>query len=238
MLCIDVEHLSKSYGDHLVIKEFTLRVEEGEVVVLQGPSGVGKSTLLRCLTYLEPFQEGLVRVGSTEIRAGLDERHHREIIRAMREQVGFVFQFFNLFPHLTVMQNLLLGPVRVQNRPVQEVEKEALKILERVGLAAKAHAYPHALSGGQKQRVGIARALAMRPRAVLFDEPTSSLDPDMKKDVVDVMGDFARDGLTLLVVTHEPAVVTQIATRILRLGPLGVIEEDRPNRPTPASPSL
>lgn len=228
MLCIDVQHLSKSFGDHTVIEDLSLRVEEGEVVVVQGPSGVGKSTFLRCLTYLEPFQRGTVRVGDIEIRAGIDEKHHHDLIRRLREQMGFVFQFFNLFPHLTVLQNLALAPVRVQGRPLGEVEKESMALLERVGLAGKAKAYPDSLSEGQKQRVGIARALAMRPRAVLFDEPTSSLDPEMKEDVVEVMAGFARDGLTMLIVTHEPAVVSRIATRVLRFGPGGKVEEDRP----------
>jgi cystine transport system ATP-binding protein len=227
VLCIDVQHLSKSFGDHPVIDDLSLRVEEGEVVVVQGPSGVGKSTFLRCLTYLEPFQRGTVRVGEIEIRAGMDEKRHHDVIRHLREQMGFVFQFFNLFPHLTVLQNLTLAPLRVQNRPVEEAEKEAMALLSRVGLGGKAAAYPESLSGGQKQRVGIARALAMRPRAVLFDEPTSSLDPEMKEDVVDVMSGLARDGLTMVIVTHEPAVVNRIATRILRFGPLGRIEEDR-----------
>jgi ABC-type polar amino acid transport system ATPase subunit len=219
MLCIDVQNLTKSFGEHVVIDDLSLRVEEGEVVVLQGPSGVGKSTFLRCLTCLEHFQKGLVRVGDISIEAGLDVRRHRDTIRHLREQVGFVFQFFNLFPHLTILENLMLGPVRVQKRFPAEVEKEARALLERVGLSSKAAAHPSALSGGQKQRVGIARALAMRPRAVLFDEPTSALDPEMKNDVVDVIADFAKDGLTLLIVTHEPAVVERVATRVVRFGP-------------------
>ncbi len=230
MLCIDVKGLAKSYGDHVVIDDLSLRVEEGEVVVFQGPSGVGKSTFLRCLTYLEPFQKGLVRVGDIVIEAGLDVRRHRDRVRHLREQVGFVFQFFNLFPHLTILENLALGPVHVQNRPRAVVEKEARALLDRVGLAAKAAAFPHALSGGQKQRVGIARALAMRPRAVLFDEPTSALDPEMKNDVVDVIADFAKDGLTLLIVTHEPAVVERVATRVVRFGPACRVLDDRTTR--------
>lgn len=219
MLCIDVARLTKSFGDHTVIDDLSLRVEEGEVVVLQGPSGVGKSTFLRCVTCLEPFQKGTVRVGDIAIEAGLDLHRHRDVVRRLREQVGFVFQFFNLFPHLTILENLTLGPVHVQKRDPAEAEREARVLLERVGLGAKAAAHPHSLSGGQKQRVGIARALAMRPRAVLFDEPTSALDPDMKNDVVDVIADFAKDGLTLLIVTHEPTVVERVATRVVRFGP-------------------
>lgn len=231
MLCIEVQNLTKSFGDHVVIDNLSLRVEQGEVVVLQGPSGVGKSTFLRCLTYLEPFEKGVVRVGDIAIEAGLDVRRHRDTVRHLREQVGFVFQFFNLFPHLTILENLLLGPIHVQKRPPREVEREARALLERVGLGAKAGAHPHALSGGQKQRVGIARALAMRPRAVLFDEPTSALDPEMKTDVVNVIEDFAKDGLTLLIVTHEPAVVERVATRVVRFAPACRVLEDKKNNP-------
>lgn len=228
MLCIDIAGLRKTYGDHIVIENLTLRVEEGEVVLIQGPSGVGKTTLLRCLTYLEPFDRGVVRVGDTEIHAGIDETKHHDVIRRLREKVGFVFQAFHLFPHLTVLENLTLGPLRVQGRPRPEVEREAKALLDRVGLGSKAGAYPNALSGGQKQRVGIARALAMRPQAVLFDEPTSSLDPEMKEDVVEVMADFAKDGLTMLIVTHEPAVVQRLATRLILFGPKTVVLSDGP----------
>jgi ABC-type polar amino acid transport system ATPase subunit len=225
-LCIDVQGLSKSYKDNLVVENLSLKVQEGEIVVFKGPSGVGKSTFLRCLTYLEPFQQGLVRVGDWTLRAGMDERGEQKTITMIREQLGFVFQFFNLFPHLTVLQNLTLGPVKVLGKPVEEAEADAMALLKRVGLAEKARLFPHTLSGGQKQRVGIARALAMKPKAVLFDEPTSSLDPEMKGEIVEVMEDFAEDGLTMLIVTHEPQVVERIATRTVKFGPRCCIESD------------
>ncbi len=225
-LCIEVHQLTKFYKDHCVIKALNLHVDQGEVVVFRGPSGVGKSTFLRCLTYLEPFQEGSVQVGELTVRAGMDIRKERATIRSVRQQLGFVFQFFNLFPHLTVLENLTLGPVRVLNRSKEEVKEEAMQLLKRVGLEHKASAFPQALSGGQRQRVGIARALAMRPRAILFDEPTSSLDPEMKEDIVQVMEGCARDGLTMLIVTHEAAFIDRIATRIVKFGPQCVIESD------------
>jgi polar amino acid transport system ATP-binding protein len=227
-LCIEIQHLTKRYGDHVVLDDVNLSIEQGETVVIQGPSGVGKSTLLRCLTHLEPFDGGLIRVGDITLRAGMNEKDEHRLVQSLREQVGFVFQFFNLFPHLTVLENLTLAPRLVQRRPADEVQKEARTLLERVGLAEKADVRPNVLSGGQKQRVGIARALAMRPRAVLFDEPTSALDPEMKEDVVDVIESFADEGLTLVLVTHEPAVVGRIAGRVIKLGPAGRVLADDP----------
>lgn len=227
-LCIDVAGLTKVFGDHTVIQDLSLKVEEGEIVVFKGPSGVGKSTFLRCLTYLEPFQQGVIRVGPWSLHAGMDLRREAKTITMIREQLGFVFQFFNLFPHLTVLQNLTLGPVKVLGLPVEQAEEEGMSLLKRVGLAEKALLHPHALSGGQKQRVGIARALAMKPKAVLFDEPTSSLDPEMKGEIVEVMEDFADDGLTMLVVTHEPQVMEKIATRVVRFGPRCAVLSDEP----------
>ena len=226
-LAIKIEGLTKRFGDHVVIDRLDLVISEGEVAILQGPSGVGKSTLLRTLTYLEPFQEGRVLLGDLELKAGLDVRKERQTIRSARRQLGFVFQFFNLFPHLTVLGNLTLGPVCVLKLPVKQAREEAMALLERVGLAAKASAYPAMLSGGQQQRVGIARALAMRPKAVLFDEPTSSLDPDMKQEIVQVIREFSKDRLTMLIVTHEPAVIESIATRVIKLGPRCAILADQ-----------
>ena len=217
-LCIKVEDLTKCYKDHEVITNLNLSVDEGEVVVFRGPSGIGKSTFLRCLTYLEPFQKGCVRIGDLEIRAGIDERKERAMIRRLRTQLGFVFQFFNLFPHLTVLENVTLGPVNVLNVSRDKARERAMGLLSRVGLAEKANAQPGALSGGQRQRVGIARALAMNPKAVLFDEPTSSLDPEMREEIVEVVEDFAKDGLTMLIVTHEASFIERIATRVIKFG--------------------
>jgi ABC-type polar amino acid transport system ATPase subunit len=211
--------LTKYYKDLLVINNLSIQVEEGEVVIFQGPSGVGKSTFLRCLTYLEPFQKGCVRVGDLEIPAGIHPHKERQKIKRLREQLGFVFQFFNLFPHLTVLENLTLGPIKVLNLPREQAREEALDLLRRVGLEEKVDAYPNSLSGGQSQRIAIARALAMRPKALLFDEPTSSLDPEMKEEMVQVIEESARDGLTLLIVTHEAAVIERIATRVVKFGP-------------------
>jgi ABC-type polar amino acid transport system ATPase subunit len=236
-LCIEVEGLSKLYKDHLVVDNLSLKIEQGETVVFKGPSGVGKSTFLRCLTYLEPFQKGTVKVGSWILHADMDQRREARTITMIREQLGFVFQFFNLFPHLTVLQNLTLGPTQVLGLSQGEAEGEAMALLKRVGLADKFSLHPHMLSGGQKQRVGIARALAMRPKAILFDEPTSSLDPEMKGEIVEVMEDFVDDGLTMLIVTHEPQVMERIASRVVRFGPLCSIQSDEPGprkKPTAA----
>ena len=229
-LCIRVDHLSKFYGDHLIVKDLSLTINEGEVIVFKGPSGIGKSTFLRCLTYLEPFQAGAVRVGDLEIRANLNIQKEKEKIKLLRKQLGFVFQFFNLFPHMTVLQNLTIGPIKVLGEDSSEVRERALRLLTRVGLAPKANAYPSSLSGGQQQRVGIARALAMNPKAILFDEPTSSLDPEMKREIVEVIDDFACDGLTMLIVTHESAVIERIATRIIKFGAQCLIESDERKR--------
>ena len=218
-LFIEVKGLSKSFGDHTVIRNLNLEIEAGEVVVFQGASGIGKSTFLRCLTYLETFQAGRVHVGGLQFYANMDVHAERESIRTLRMQLGFVFQFFNLFPHLTVLQNLTLAPVQVLQKSQAEADEEALNLLKRVGLVEKAHAYPASLSGGQSQRVAIARALAMHPKAMLLDEPTSSLDPEMKQGIVDVIEGLTQDGLTTVIVTHEPAVIERIATRVIRFGP-------------------
>lgn len=216
---IKINNLGKSYGTNEVIRDLSLEINAGEIIVFKGPSGIGKSTLLRSLTYLEPFQKGNIQVGDYVLNANLDRRKERETIRAVRTQLGFVFQFFNLFPHLTVLENLMLAPVEVLKKEKAVVREDAVKLLTRVGLSEKAGFYPEQLSGGQRQRVGIARALAMKPKAILFDEPTSSLDPDMKGEIVRVMEGLSKDGMTMLIVTHEPAVVEGIATRVIQFGP-------------------
>lgn len=217
-LNIKIENLTKYYQDHLIIDNISLEIAEREIVVFQGPSGIGKSTFLRCLTYLEPFQAGTVKVDDITLSAGIDIRHDKEVIKKIRQQLGFVFQFFNLFPHLTVLENLTIGPLKVLKQNPDEIVNDAMNLLDRVALKNKANAYPASLSGGQRQRVAIARALAMKPKALLLDEPTSSLDPDMKQEVVKVIEDFAQDKITMLIVTHEPAVIEKIATRIIKFG--------------------
>lgn len=226
---IKISHLGKSYAGHKdVIRDLSLEICAGEILVFKGPSGIGKSTFLRALTYLEPFERGSIQVGEHVLSANLDRRKKRETIRAVRTQLGFVFQFFNLFPHLTVLQNLMLAPVQVLKKSEEEARETAQKLLAGVGLKDKANFYPEQLSGGQQQRVGIARALAMNPQAILFDEPTSSLDPEMKGEIVKVMNDLASGGMTMLIVTHEPAVVEGIASRIIHFGPgLEILSDKR-----------
>jgi ABC-type polar amino acid transport system ATPase subunit len=226
-LCIETQNLTKRFGSHEVVSGLSIKIEEGERVIFQGPSGVGKSTFLRCLTYLEPFQGGQVRVGDLTLEADMDERRHHRMIVSLRQQLGFVFQFFTLFPHLTVLENLTLGPVKVLGTPPEQARDAALRLLKRVDLEGKSGSYPAMLSGGQQQRIGILRALAMRPKALLLDEPTSSLDPEMKQEVVSVLETLARDGLTLLLVTHEPAVVERLATRVVEFGPGCKVIRDR-----------
>ncbi|MBI2070754.1 MAG: amino acid ABC transporter ATP-binding protein [Elusimicrobia bacterium] len=233
---IEVRGLWKRFADHWVIKNLSLSIDEGEIVVIQGASGVGKSTFLRCLTYLEPFDKGCVRVGPLALEAGMDENKHHQTILGVRQQLGFVFQNFNLFPHLTVLENLTIGPVRVLGQSNQKAKREAAALLKRVGLKHKADEYPKSLSGGQQQRVAIARALAMRPKGVLFDEPTSSLDPAMKGEIVEVMEDFAQDGLTMVIVTHEPDVVERVTTRAIEFGPNCSIIAEKTQPPIPALP--
>ena len=212
-------HFQKYYGAFQALKDVGLSVDRGEVVCIIGPSGSGKSTLLRCASQLESIDGGVITVdgeiagyrrsGETLVPLGDVQ------IARQRQNVGMVFQRFNLFPHRSVLENLLEGPVRVQKRPVEECRKEALALLERVGLAAKAAAYPNELSGGQQQRVAIARALAMRPKILLFDEPTSALDPELVGEVLSVMKELAKSGMTMVVVTHEIAFCREVADRVV-----------------------
>jgi len=221
--------VGKSYGANRVLDDVSLTVNSGEVVCIIGPSGAGKSTFLRTLNRLEVPDEGEVWVGGEpmgfELRGDrLHELTERQLSR-QRAKTGMVFQHFNLFPHLTVLGNILEGPVRVQKRPAKVVRDEAVAILERVGLGDKVDAYPGQLSGGQRQRVAIARAVAMKPLFLLFDEPTSALDPELVGEVLAVMGDLARDGMTMLVVTHEMAFARQVADRVVFMAGGAIVEQ-------------
>jgi polar amino acid transport system ATP-binding protein len=221
--------IGKSYGDHEVLRDVSLIVRPGEVVCIIGPSGAGKSTFLRTLNRLEEPDTGEVWVGGTpmgfELRDGkLFEVSERKLA-GQRAMTGMVFQHFNLFPHLTVLANVLEGPVRVQRRPMKQARLDAVEILRRVGLADKIDAYPGQLSGGQRQRVAIARAVAMKPLFLLFDEPTSALDPELVGEVLKVMGDLARDGMTMLVVTHEIAFAREVADRVIFMAGGGIVEQ-------------
>lgn len=221
--------IGKSYGHHEVLKDVSLDVYPGEVVCIIGPSGAGKSTFLRTLNRLEAPDRGEVWVGGEpmgfELKAGrLHELTERKL-SAQRAKTAMVFQHFNLFPHLTVLGNVMEGPVRVQKRRASEVRAEAIALLERVGLGEKIDQYPGQLSGGQRQRVAIARAVAMKPLFLLFDEPTSALDPELVGEVLNVMADLAREGMTMLVVTHEIAFARQVADRVVFMADGGIVEQ-------------
>jgi ABC-type polar amino acid transport system ATPase subunit len=228
---VKVKNIHKHFGKLHVLNDVSLDVAKGEVVVIIGPSGSGKSTLLRCLNYLEPVQSGEIWID------GIRLDHHRTNIRAVRAEVGIVFQSFNLFPHLTVIKNVMLAPVVVRRRPEGEVRKEALAMLAKVGLQDKVDTYPSQLSGGQQQRVAIARALAMQPKLMLFDEVTSALDPKLVREVLDVMKQLARDGMTMIVVTHEMGFAREVADRVILMDEGRIVEEgaahifDQPREP-------
>ncbi|MCF0240037.1 MAG: amino acid ABC transporter ATP-binding protein [Streptococcus gallolyticus] len=208
---LEISDLKKSYGEHNVLDNLSFSVDEGEVLVILGPSGCGKSTLLRCINGLESIQSGVVSLEGEEILNNPKE------LPLIRQKIGMVFQSYDLFPHLTVLKNLLLAPIRAQKRQRKEVEAEALELLERVGLAGRENSFPHELSGGQKQRVAIARALAMEPDIILFDEPTSALDPEMVGEVLQVMKAIAKSGTTMIIVTHEIGFAKEVADRIVFL---------------------
>ncbi|MEU1425913.1 amino acid ABC transporter ATP-binding protein [Nocardia sp. NPDC005746] len=229
---IELRGIRKSFGRTEVLSGIDLTVRPGEVTVILGPSGSGKSTLLRTINHLEQVDGGTVRVGGELVgyrRKGrkLYELHEREILR-QRARIGFVFQNFNLFPHLTVRENVTLAPVAAQRRSKAEVNAEALELLARVGLADRAGEYPGRLSGGQRQRVAIARALALRPEVVLFDEPTSALDPELVGEVLDVLEDLARGGSTLVIVTHEIGFARKVADTVVLLDAGRVVEQGPP----------
>ena len=219
---LTVEHLVKGYGENTVLDDVSFSVRPGEVVVVVGPSGCGKSTLLRCINALEPTQSGRVRLGNETVAYG------GKGLTSLRQRIGMVFQSYELFPHLTVLDNILLAPTKVQKRPKAEVQKEAEALLDRVGLLQKAKSYPRELSGGQKQRVAIVRALCMHPEILLFDEVTAALDPEMVREVLDVMLDLAREGKTMIIVTHEMQFARAVANRVLFLDEGRIVEEAAP----------
>ncbi len=216
---VKVKKVNKYFGHLHVLRDLSLGITRGEVVVVIGPSGSGKSTLLRCLNYLEPVQSGEIWID------GIRLDHHKTNIRAVRAEVGIVFQSFNLFPHLTALRNVMLAPLVVRKRPEAEVRQAAVAMLTKVGLQEKIDAYPSQLSGGQQQRVAIARALAMEPKLMLFDEVTSALDPELVREVLDVMKQLARDGMTMIVVTHEMGFAREVADRVIFMDEGRIIEE-------------
>lgn len=210
-----------SFGKNEVLKGINLHVERGEVVVIIGPSGSGKSTVLRCMNYLEEPTSGDVIVDGMNLNV-------KENINNVRAEVGMVFQRFNLFPHMTVLDNITLAPQKIRKMSKEEAEKIALELLAKVGLQDKADSYPQQLSGGQQQRVAIARALAMKPKVMLFDEPTSALDPEMVSEVLDVMKNLAKEGMTMVVVTHEMGFAKEVGTRVLFVDEGKILEEGTP----------
>ena len=219
---IRVENLGKHFGDIKVLEGINVDIYKGDVVFVVGPSGSGKSTFLRCLNRLEEPTEGHIYFEGTDITGPkVDIDKHRQ-------KMGMVFQQFNLFPHMDIMKNLTLAPMKLQNKSQQEAEAQAMELLERVGLADRAHAYPSQLSGGQKQRIAIVRALAMKPDVMLFDEPTSALDPEMVGEVLNVMGELAKEHMTMVVVTHEMGFAREVATRVMFMDGGNFVEEAGP----------
>lgn len=219
---IEINHISKKFGDLTILKDISLKVQEKEVAVIIGPSGSGKSTLLRCINGLETPTSGSVLFDGLSVNG----EHN---INEVRREVGMVFQRFNLFPHMTVIENLMLAPMKVRKLSEKEARERGMILLQKVGLADKAEAKPAQLSGGQQQRVAIARALAMKPKALLFDEPTSALDPEMVHEVLDVMKEVAEDGMTMVVVTHEMGFAREVGNRILFIDGGVIVEEGTPD---------
>ncbi|VCU68731.1 Glutamine transport ATP-binding protein GlnQ [Pigmentiphaga humi] len=219
---IEMQDVGKWFGSYQALRGIDLRVARGERVVVCGPSGSGKSTLIRCINRLEEHQQGRIVVDGIELTADLKN------IEAIRREVGMVFQHFNLFPHLTVLENLTLGPIWVLKQPPAEAQATAMRFLERVRIPDQAHKYPGQLSGGQQQRVAIARSLCMSPKIILFDEPTSALDPEMVKEVLDVMTTLADTGITMLCVTHEMGFARQVANRVIFMDQGQIVEQAAP----------
>lgn len=219
---IKIRGLKKKYGKNEILKGIDLDVNKSEVVVVIGPSGSGKSTLLRCVNYLEVPTDGVIAIDGEEITRKVD-------INTIRAEVGMVFQHFNLFPHMSVLDNITLAPIKVRGKSKEEAEKIALELLDKVGLKDKAASFPSQLSGGQQQRVAIARALAMQPKIMLFDEPTSALDPEMVKEVLEVMKRLAESGMTMMVVTHEMGFAREVADRVIFVDCGKILEMGHPN---------
>lgn len=221
MSLLEIRHLHKTYGEKTILKDFDLTVEKGDVVVVIGPSGCGKSTFLRCINALEEIQGGEVLIDGEPIRRSAKN------ISSMRQKVGMVFQSYDLFPHKTILENILLAPLKVQKRNRSEAEAEAMELLAKVGLADRRDDFPRQLSGGQKQRVAIVRALIMHPEILLLDEITAALDPEMVREVLEVVMSLAKTGSTMMIVTHEMAFAKAIATRVLFLEKGEIVEESR-----------
>ena len=219
---LKIENLTKEYEGQKILDGINLEVKQGDVLVVVGPSGCGKSTLLRCINALEPIQGGTIKLQGMDIRKGSKN------ITTLRQKIGMVFQSYELFPHLTVIDNITLAPVKVQKRDKAEVRKEAMELLARVGLADKAKSYPRQLSGGQKQRVAIVRALCMHPEILLFDEVTAALDPEMVREVLDVMLDLAKQGKTMIIVTHEMQFAKAVADKVIFIDQGKIVEEAAP----------
>lgn len=219
---LSIEHLKKAYGDNVVLEDISLSVKRGEVIVVIGPSGCGKSTFLRCINALEPIQGGTIEVDGKEVTSSEKD------LTELRQKVGMVFQSYDLFPHMTVLDNITLAPTKVKKIPKAQAEEAARTLLKRVGLTDKEKSYPRELSGGQKQRVAIARALAMEPEVLLLDEVTAALDPEMVREVLDVMMDLAKNGRTMIIVTHEMQFARAIANRVIFLDGGKIVEEAAP----------
>lgn len=219
---IEVKELCKSYGEVQVLNGITDKIKQGEVVVIIGPSGSGKSTYLRCINQMEEVTDGKIIIDGKDITDATVD------INSIRQEVGMVFQHFNLFPHMTILENITLAPIKLKKLSKEEADKLAYALLEKVGLKDKADSYPNSLSGGQKQRIAIARALAMKPKVMLFDEPTSALDPEMVKEVLEVIKELVKEGMTMMIVTHEMGFAKEVGTRLLFIDQGKIIEQGSP----------
>lgn len=226
MEVISLQNIRKSFKENEVLKDINLTINKSEVVVIMGPSGSGKSTLLRCITFLEEPNEGIVKLGKQEVKSGQKlNKKRKNSIRELRQNTGFVFQQFNLFPHKTALENVMEGPIVIKKMSREKSKEKAVALLEKVGLIDRMNHYPAQLSGGQQQRVAIARALSMEPMVMLYDEPTSALDPELVREVLQVMKDLAKEGMTMIVVTHEMSFARDVADRIIFMDEGVIVEE-------------